>query len=154
MTIYPECFPSPLEETNRDLFNLFYLNRSVSELLCASSPKPHPLVRPCSEECSVRWNTKLYSNNHEYTSNDFINPCSARCGEGYQVVYHVCEEFVLSDNQEEKSKGIWQPARLGEVACQNAGLGLTPSKYSHTPCQGLCLSVFWIVSNWSEVSFF
>ncbi|OON20987.1 hypothetical protein X801_03122, partial [Opisthorchis viverrini] len=148
-TSHAECYPLIHDAETRTEFSEQTFYRPVADYLCSSMPRPPPVTRRCIDYCGVRWVTKPL----ETTVNGQIQQtCSVRCGEGQQMAAYVCEELVVPAEQEDKSRGVWRPAQLGERACIRAGLGNAPTQPAMLSCQGTCNPVFWVASNWTECS--
>ncbi|KER33484.1 hypothetical protein T265_00600 [Opisthorchis viverrini] len=148
-TSHAECYPLIHDAETRTEFSEQTFYRPVADYLCSSMPRPPPVTRRCIDYCGVRWVTKPL----ETTVNGQIQQtCSVRCGEGQQMAAYVCEELVVPAEQEDKSRGVWRPAQLGERACIRAGLGNAPTQPAMLSCQGTCNPVFWVTSNWTECS--
>ncbi|KAG5446626.1 A disintegrin and metalloproteinase with thrombospondin motifs 9, partial [Clonorchis sinensis] len=150
-TSHAECYPLIHDAETRTEYSEQTFYRPVADYLCSSMPRPPPVTRRCIDYCGVRWVTKPL----ETTVNGQIQPashCSVRCGEGQQMAAYVCEELVVPAEQEDKSRGVWRPAQLGERACIRAGLGNAPTQPAVLSCRGTCNPVFWATSNWTECS--
>ncbi|CAL8088782.1 unnamed protein product [Calicophoron daubneyi] len=149
-TSHAECYPMLENEAERSLFSEYDFYHPVADRLCSSVPRPAPVFRRCADYCGVRWSVVAADSDHGDAGRE--TACSARCGGGRQRVTHICEEYVVPAEQQDKSKGLWRPAQLGEWACVKAGLGNAPPQPTYVACQGSCSPVFWIPSNWSECS--
>ncbi|CAH8513479.1 unnamed protein product [Heterobilharzia americana] len=135
VTTHAECYPLVPKESERSQFSQFDLFRPVSDYRCSSTPRPPPVFRRCSDYCGVRWTAKPVPTSKSSNNANEIHTssCSARCGE-------------------DKSKGIWRPAQLGEIVCHKAGLGSATSQPAYITCKGSCYPVYWTLSNWTKCS--